>query len=137
MNNVGLAAHRLERPARPRLPKRAPCPGSSMLAAGPDASSCPDNGSAYVSHAHRAACDQLGLRHHRIKPGRPRTNGKAERFIRTMLGAWAYGAIYGSSTERAAALPHWLNHYNYRRPHSSLGHQPPATRINNLPGSYT
>jgi transposase InsO family protein len=95
-----------------------------------------DNGSAYVSHAHRAACDELGLRHHRIKPGRPRTNGKAERFIRTLRDQWAWGRIYGSSHERAAALPHWLNHYNYRRPHSSLGHQPPATRINNLPGSY-
>ena len=96
-----------------------------------------DNGSAYVSHAHRAACDELGLRHQRIKPGRPRTNGKAERFIRTLRDQWAWGRIYGSSHERAAALPHWLNHYNYRRPHSSLGHQPPATRINNLPGSYT
>jgi transposase InsO family protein len=95
-----------------------------------------DNGSAYRSRAHGAACQQLGLRHLRIQPGRPRTNGKAERFIRTLRDGWAWGRIYGSSEERADALPHWLNHYNYRRPHSSLGHQPPATRINNLVGSY-
>lgn len=95
-----------------------------------------DNGAAYRSRAHRVACEQLGLRHVRIKPGRPRTNGKAERFIQTLRDGWAWGRIYGSSQERTNALPHWLDHYNYRRPHSSLGHQPPATRINNLLGSY-
>jgi transposase InsO family protein len=96
-----------------------------------------DNGSAYRSHSHRSACRELGLRHLRTQPARPRTNGKAERFIQTLRDQWAWGRIYGSSRERTAALPHWLNHYNYRRPHSSLGHQPPVARINNLLGSYT
>jgi transposase InsO family protein len=96
-----------------------------------------DNGSAYVSQAHRATCAELGLRHLRIRPGRPRTNGKAERFIQTLQSEWAWGRIYGSSAERARALPFWLNHYNFRRPHGSLGHQPPASRVNNLVGNYT
>jgi transposase InsO family protein len=100
-----------------------------------------DNGSAYVSLAHKLACRALGLRHLRTRPYRPRTNGKAERFIRTMLAEWAYGALYGSEAERAAALPGWLERYNWRRPHSALGHQPPGSRIrdhrNNLLGSYT
>jgi transposase InsO family protein len=100
-----------------------------------------DNGSAYVSIAHKLACRALGLRHLRTRPYRPRTNGKAERFIRTMLTEWAYGALYGSEAERAAALPAWLERYNFRRPHSALGHKPPGSRItgpqNNLLGSYT
>jgi len=73
----------------------------------------------------------------RIKPGRPRTNGKAERFIQTMVNEWAYGRIYGSSEERSAALPLFLERYNFRRPHSSLGKQVPASRLNNLVGNYT
>jgi transposase InsO family protein len=100
-----------------------------------------DNGSGYRSILHAIACRALGLRHLRTRPYRPRTNGKAERFIRTMLGAWAYGAIYGNSTERTHALPGWLDHYNRRRPHRSLNNQPPLTRLqqmrNNAPGSYT
>ena len=68
---------------------------------------------------------------------RPQTNGKAERFIRTMLGGWAYGAIYGSSRERTAALDGWLCHYNHHRRHSAIGRQPPITRLNNLLGSYS
>jgi transposase InsO family protein len=95
-----------------------------------------DNGSAYVSVKHALACRSLGLRHLRTRPYRPQTNGKAERFIRTMLAGWAYGAIYGSSKERTAALDGWLWHYNHRRRHSALGHQPPLTRINVL-GSYS
>lgn len=91
-----------------------------------------DNGSAYRSHAHRAACTVLGLRHSRTRPRRPRTNGKAERFIQTLLDGWAYARLYGSSRERAQTLPLWLNHYNYTRPHGSLGHQPPASRLNNV-----
>jgi transposase InsO family protein len=87
-----------------------------------------DNGSAYVSHAHAAACRELGLRQLRIRPHRPRTNGKAERFIQTLTNEWAYGRIYGSSAERTAALPLWLDRYNFRRPHGSLGHRAPATR---------
>ena len=64
-----------------------------------------DNGSAYRSHAHRAACTLLGLRHSRTKPRRPRTDGKAERFIQTLLNGWAYARLYSSSTERALASP--------------------------------
>src|SRR2546426_2399119 len=96
-----------------------------------------DNGSCYLAHAHRAALRELGLRHLRIKPGRPRTNGKAERFIQTLLNEWAYVRIYGSSAERARALPLFLERYNFRRPHGSLGKKAPATRVNNLVGNYT
>src|SRR5206468_12762544 len=89
-----------------------------------------DNGSAYISTMHAIACRQLGVRHLRTRPRRPQTNGKAERFIRTMLNGWAYAAIYRSSTERTAALDGWLFHYNHRRRHSALGHQPPVSRTN-------
>jgi transposase InsO family protein len=95
-----------------------------------------DNGSAYRSHAHRATCALLRLRHSRTKPRRPRTNGKAERFIQTLLANWAYGRLYASSHERTQALPLWLNHYNYTRPHGSLGHQPPGSRLNNVSRNY-
>src|SRR6185312_6101054 len=81
------------------------------------------------------ACRQLGIRHLRTRPRRPQTNGKAERFIRTLLNGWAYGAIYRSSTERTKALDGWLWHYNHRRQHAALGHQAPITRTNVL-GSY-
>jgi transposase InsO family protein len=94
-----------------------------------------DNGSAYRATIHALACRALGIRHLRTRPRRPQTNGKAERFIRTMLNGWAYGAIYGSSAERTAALDGWLWHYNHRRRHSALGHQPPVSRTNLL-GSY-
>ena len=96
-----------------------------------------DNGSAYVSHAHRQALRELGIRHLRTRAYRPRTNGKAERFIQTLLTEWAYARIYGSSQERTRQLQPWLERYNYRRPHGSLGHQPPATRINNLIGNHS
>ena len=95
-----------------------------------------DNGSAYVSARHALACRQLAIKHLRTRPYRPQTNGKAERFIRTLLNGWAYGAIYRSSTERTAALDEWLWHNNHRRRHAALGHQPPITRTNLL-GSYT
>ena len=95
-----------------------------------------DNGSAYRAVIHALACKTLGIRHLRTRPRRPQTNGKAERFIRTMLNGWAYGAIYGSSSERTAALDGWLWHYNHQRRHSALGHQPPVSRTNLL-GSYT
>ncbi len=96
-----------------------------------------DNGSAYASHAYAHTLLELGLRHLRIQPGRPRTNGKAERLIQTLLNEWAYARVYGSSSERAAALPLYLDRYNYHRPHGSLSHQPPASRLNNLVGNYT
>jgi transposase InsO family protein len=95
-----------------------------------------DNGAAYIAIAHAITCRRLGIKHLRTRPYRPQTNGKAERFIRTLLAGWAYGAIYGSSHERTAALDGWLWHYNHRRRHSALGHQPPVSRTNVL-GSYT
>jgi transposase InsO family protein len=95
-----------------------------------------DNGPAYVSAVHALACRRLAIRHSRTRPYRPQTNGKAERFIRTLLGGWAYGALYRSSQERTAALDGWLWYYNHRRRHSALGRQPPVSRTNLL-GSYT
>jgi transposase InsO family protein len=98
-----------------------------------------DNGACYRSVAHAIVCRALGLKHLRTRPYRPQTNGKAERFIRTMLAGWAYGPIYGTSTERTAALDGWLWTYNHRRPHGALSHKPPITRLdelNNLPGTY-
>jgi transposase InsO family protein len=98
-----------------------------------------DNGACYRSTIHAFACRALGIKHLRTRPYRPRTNGKAERFIRTLLGGWAYGAIYGSSAERTAALDGWLWIYNHRRPHGALSHKPPIARLvelNNVPGSY-
>ena len=99
-----------------------------------------DNGGAYSSRIHAIACRALGIKHRRTRPYRPQTNGKAERFIRTMLGGWAYGAIYRNSSERTAALDGWLYHYNHHRRHSALGHKPPIARLNertNLLGTYT
>jgi transposase InsO family protein len=98
-----------------------------------------DNGSPYRSTVHAIACRALGIRHLRTRPHRPQTNGKAERFIRTMLGGWAYGAIYRNSGERTAALDGWLWHYNHHRRHSALGHKPPVARLierTNLLGTY-
>jgi transposase InsO family protein/transposase len=96
-----------------------------------------DNGSAYKSAIHAIACRALGIRHLRTRAYRPQTNGKAERLIRTMLAGWAYGAIYGSSRERTAALDGWIYRYNHHRPHRSIGRQPPIARLNNLLGTYT
>jgi transposase InsO family protein len=94
-----------------------------------------DNGSPYVSTIHAATCRELGIKHLRTRPYRPRTNGKAERFIQTMLREWAYGRLYGSSTERRGQLSGWLNRYNYHRKHGSLGHRPPVARLNELLGN--
>jgi transposase InsO family protein len=99
-----------------------------------------DNGPGYRSILHAIACRTHGIRHLRTRPYRPRTNGKAERFIRTMLDGWAYGAIYASSAERTAALDGWLWTYNHRRPHGALSHKSPharLTELNNLPGFYS
>jgi transposase InsO family protein len=96
-----------------------------------------DNGSAYRSHKHRLACQQLGLKHLFTQPYRPRTNGKAERFIQTLTRGWARGRLYANSTERTNALGPWLNHYNFTRPHGSLSHQPPGSRLTNAPRNYT
>jgi transposase InsO family protein len=94
-----------------------------------------DNGPAYRSTAHALACRAMGIKHIRTRPYRPQTNGKAERFIRTMLREWAYAAIYGSSAERAAALSGWIERYNYRRRHGALGHRPPIARLRELAGT--
>jgi transposase InsO family protein len=99
-----------------------------------------DNGNGYRSRAHAAVCRRLGLRHLFTEPYRPRTNGKAERFIKTLTLRWAYGGVYATNPQRRAALPGFLDHYNYRRPHRSLDRQPPIQRLaerNNLAGTYT
>jgi transposase InsO family protein len=88
-----------------------------------------DNGAGYRSHAFASACTRHHIRHLRTRPYRPRTNGKAERFIQTLLREWAYAARYESSQHRTLALTPWLDYYNNRRPHGALGHQPPATRL--------
>jgi transposase InsO family protein len=99
-----------------------------------------DNGAGYRSTMHAIACRMLSIRHLRTRPYRPQTNGKAERFIRTLLAGWAYGAIYRTNQDRTAALDGWLHHYNHHRRHSALGHQPPIARLNertNLLGTYS
>jgi transposase InsO family protein len=95
-----------------------------------------DNGPGYRSTLHSLACRQLGIRHLRTRAYRPQTNGKAERFIRTLLNGWAYAAIYRTSSKRTATLDGRLWHYNHQRRHTALGHQAPISRTN-LPGSYT
>ena len=96
-----------------------------------------DNGSPYVSHVHAAACRELGIRHLRTRPYRPRTNGKAERLIQTLLREWAYGRVFQTSTDRTKALKPWLTHYNFTRPHGALSHKPPGSRLTNLPRNYS
>jgi transposase InsO family protein len=86
-----------------------------------------DNGSPYRSKLWAAEISRRGLVHIRTRPYRPRTNGKAERFIQTMLREWAYAATYRSSTHRRTVLPRWLHHYNHTRLHGSLGHKPPIS----------
>jgi transposase InsO family protein len=94
-----------------------------------------DNAWIYVrSRAVRQLLTRHQIRHLTTKPYRPRTNGKVERFHQTMAREWAYGLVYSSHHQRAAALPHWLNHYNTARPHSSLGGRPPTSRVHNVRG---
>jgi transposase InsO family protein len=95
-----------------------------------------DNGSAYRAHKHRLACQRLGLKHLFTQPYRPRTNGKAERFIQTLINDWGRGRLYANSAERTAALDAWLDHYNFSRPHGSLSHKPPGSRLTNAPRNY-
>ena len=97
-----------------------------------------DNGSCYRAVVHALACKRLGIKHLRTRPYRPRTNGKAERFIRTLTDSWAYGAVYRTSAERTAALAGWLDWYNRLRPHRSLARRPPLSRLaetNNVVGT--
>jgi transposase InsO family protein len=88
-----------------------------------------DNGSGYISRAFRTTCAQLGLDHRRTRPYTPRTNGKAERFIQTLLREWAYAQPYATSDARRQTLWSWLRYYNRQRPHASLRYQPPITRL--------
>lgn len=99
-----------------------------------------DNGSGYLSHPWTDTCDRLGLRHLRTRPYRPRTNGKAERFIQLLQRKWAYAVPYPTSENRRRALPAWLHYYNHHRPPSSLSKQSPGQRLhqlNNLAGIYS
>jgi transposase InsO family protein len=88
-----------------------------------------DNGSGYRSKLHARTIKRLGIKHLFTRPYRPRTNGKAERFIQTLLREWAYPVVYRTSDHRARALRPWLDFYNHQRPHGALGHQAPASRL--------
>ncbi|MEE3750177.1 IS481 family transposase [Mycobacterium intracellulare] len=96
-----------------------------------------DNGSAYKSYAWRDACAELCITPKRTRPYRPQTNGKIERFHRTLADGWAYARLYESTQQRDTALAGWLHFYNHHRPHSAIGGQPPVTRLTNLPGHHT
>ena len=91
----------------------------------------------YVSHLWRDTCAQLGIKHSRTRPRRPQTNGKIERFHRTMADGWGYARCYRSESERRDALPAWLHEYNHHRPHTACGNRPPVTRLTNLSGQYS
>ena len=95
-----------------------------------------DNGSAYKSHAWRNACDQLGIKPKKTRPYRPQTNGKIERFHRTLADGWAYARLYDSEDARRAALPGWIHFYNHHRTHSAINGTP-ISRLNNLPGHHS
>ncbi|MGO4342657.1 integrase core domain-containing protein, partial [Pedococcus sp. 2YAF34] len=92
--------------------------------------------SPYVSHLWRDTCAELGIRHTRTRPRRPQTNGKIERFHRTLADGWGYARAYTSESERRAALPAWIHEYNHHRPHTACGNKPPITRLTNLSGQY-
>jgi transposase InsO family protein len=96
-----------------------------------------DNGSCYRSHAWRDACIDLGITAKRTRPYRPQTNGKIERFHRTMAQGWAFKRMYSSESARRNALPAWLHEYNHHRPHTAIGKRPPISRLTNLPGQYS
>ncbi|WP_067504610.1 IS481 family transposase [Actinoplanes sp. TFC3] len=96
-----------------------------------------DNGSAYKSYAWRDACTELGIRPKKTRPYRPQTNGKVERFHRTLNDGWAYARFYNSEQARRKALPAFLHHYNHHRPHTATGGLPPITRLTNVPGQHT
>jgi transposase InsO family protein len=95
-----------------------------------------DNGSAYKSHLWHTVCDQLEITVKKTRPYRPQTNGKIERFHRTMADGWAYARHYTSETQRRDALASWLHEYNHHRPHSATEGKPPISRLTNVPGQY-
>ena len=142
---LGVRARRRRRRDPPGLRRGAPQtstarprPASSrVLSPGSPPSGSPSSGALRQRRLlplprARRRLRQLEIRHLFTRPYRPRTNGKAERFIQTLTNRWAYGAIYGRSAERTAALPGWLTHYNFTRPHGSLSHKPPGTRLQAL-----
>ncbi|MFI5664382.1 IS481 family transposase [Streptomyces sp. NPDC051684] len=96
-----------------------------------------DNGAAYVSHLWRDTCTELQIKHSRTRPRRPQTNGKIERFHRTLADGWGYARCYSSEDERRAALSAWLHTYNHHRPHTAIGNKPPSARLINLSDQYT
>ena len=96
-----------------------------------------DNGGAYRSHHWADTCAELGITHKRTRPYRPQTNGKIERFHRTLADGWAFKRFYNSEHARRAALPAWIHEYNHHRPHTAIGKATPITRLTNLPGQYT
>jgi transposase InsO family protein len=96
-----------------------------------------DNGSAYRSRAWRTACAELGIKPKHTRPYRPQTNGKIERFHRTMADGWAFARMFLSESARRKALPAWLHEYNHHRPHTAIGNRPPITRLTNLSGQYS
>jgi len=96
-----------------------------------------DNGSCYRSHLWRDTCTDLALTPKRTRPYRPQTNGKIERFHRTLAEGWAFKKFYSSESARLAALPAWIHEYNHHRPHSAIGKAAPITRLNNLAGHHT
>ena len=96
-----------------------------------------DNGSCYRSHLWRQTCQQLHITPKHTRPYRPQTNGKVERFNRTLLDGWAYRRLYASEPARRAAFGPWLHWYNHHRPHTALGGHPPISRCTNLPEHYT
>jgi transposase InsO family protein len=113
----------LDRAAREVLPSSPPYPT--------------DNAWAYTKTTWRTTCDELGISPRWTRPWRPQTNGKVERFHRTLAEEWAYHQPYTSETERQAAFTDWLDWYNYHRPHTGIGGQTPASRITNLSEQHT
>lgn len=95
-----------------------------------------DNGGAYRSHLWRDTCEALSITPKRTRPYRPQTNGKVERFHRTMADGWAYAHCYRSEQERRDALADWLHQYNQHRPHTACDNQPPFSRLTNVPDQY-
>jgi len=96
-----------------------------------------DNGSAYRSHHWRDTCAQLGIAPKKTRPYRPQTNGKIERFHRTLAEGWAFRRMYSTESARRNALPGWLHEYNHHRPHTAIGGHPPISRLTNVPGQYS
>jgi transposase InsO family protein len=96
-----------------------------------------DNGGCYRSFLWRDTCAELGIAHKRTKPYRPQTNGKIERFHRTLVDGWAFKKFYSSESARLAALPAWVHEYNHHRPHSAIGKRSPIMGLDNLAGHHT